>query len=248
MVDYQSSKNPTYSGSRYLEFMECASNYNKFIMKKIIDAAPKKLGLIAYDFGAGIGQFTDIWDFNQDQNVHIKAIELDKNFKKILKSKNILTIRLSSIKPMTADYIYSINVFEHIEDDEGCLKQLHTKLKPGGTLLIYVPAFKLLWTQMDNDVGHVRRYRRQDLREKVRLAGFRINSIEYADSAGFFATLLLRYINKKGGHLNKTLVILFDRLCFPVGRILDKLVCKHFFGKNLLVKAVKVDPILKIKV
>ena len=74
------------------------------------------------------------------------------------------------------NYIYTLNVLEHIEDDAAALRSLHAKLTDGGKLLIYVPAFPVLYTSMDAKVGHVRRYTRDTLMTRVTAAGFQHRS------------------------------------------------------------------------
>jgi SAM-dependent methyltransferase len=63
------------------------------------------------------------------------------------------------------DAVISLNVLEHIEDDQAAVQQMHRILKPGGVAVIEVPAGPELY---------VRRYRMRDVLELVRRAGFRI--------------------------------------------------------------------------
>lgn len=239
MTAYQSETEPAYNGADNLEIMKDAKNYNGFIEKLIVDAAPSKASFNVFDFGAGTGQFSKIWSGLKYSNVEFTAIELDKNLKRLLQKKNIRVTDLDKIERATADFIYSINVLEHIERDLDCLIQLHSKLKTGGKLFIYVPAFKCLWTAMDDSVGHVRRYRKGDLRKKLALAHFQIENIQYHDCAGFLATLVLRYLTSGQVQPSRNKIIIFDRLIFPIGRFFDWLVFKRFFGKNISVTAVK---------
>ena len=92
---------------------------------------------------------------------------------------------------------------------------------------------------MDDLVGHVRRYRKGELIGKLRKAGFDIERASYVDSAGFFATLLMKPFARQDGVLNTRLVAIFDRFCFPVGRLLDKLIFASWLGKNVAVVARK---------
>ena len=239
MSIYQSKENPKYSGFENLEIMDAAKKYNKFIQQNILDAAPKNRHFTAYDFGAGTGQFTKIWQNEKKRLVDVAAIELDDDFKKVLTEKNIKVVNFDDIRPMSADFIYSVNVLEHIYDDVACLRQLHEKLKFGGKIYLYVPAFQFLWTQMDSNVGHVRRYNKADLKRKLESTSFQIESIEYADSAGFFASLALRHLTKDIGVLDRRKIIFFDQVLFPIGRVFDKFLFKRILGKNISVTAIK---------
>ncbi len=56
------------------------------------------------------------------------------------------------------DVIFLFDVLEHIDDEDGFLTSLLYHLKPGGRLLINVPALQSLYSRYDEVVGHVRRY------------------------------------------------------------------------------------------
>ena len=71
------------------------------------------------------------------------------------------------------DLACALDVLEHLEDDEGALRELARVIAPGGRLLIMVPAFDFLWGPQDDVSHHVRRYRRAEIVERVRAAGFR---------------------------------------------------------------------------
>jgi SAM-dependent methyltransferase len=70
------------------------------------------------------------------------------------------------------DMAGAFDVLEHIDDDVGVLAGLHQAVRPGGHLLVTVPQHPWLWSAADVDAHHVRRYRRDELVEKVTAAGF----------------------------------------------------------------------------
>lgn len=77
----------------------------------------------------------------------------------------------------TLDLVVAFDVLEHIEDDHAAASEAHRVLRPGGTLLVAVPADPKLWSAHDTAVGHVRRYLRPDLTALLTGAGFTIESI-----------------------------------------------------------------------
>lgn len=83
------------------------------------------------------------------------------------------------------DVIGAFDVLEHIEEDEVVLQQFHRALRPGGGIVVTVPQHRWLWSAVDDDACHVRRYTRSELAAKVAAAGFRV---DYATS---FVSLLL---------------------------------------------------------
>ena len=63
-------------------------------------------------------------------------------------------------------------VLEHIDDDVAMLENVHGLLADNGCLVITVPAHMALWTPWDAVAGHVRRYERAELLDKLARAGF----------------------------------------------------------------------------
>ena len=74
------------------------------------------------------------------------------------------------------DVVGVFDVIEHLEDDRAVLRDLHRATKPGGGLLVTVPAYPALWSYFDEAAKHCRRYRPRELREKLTEAGF---TVEY---------------------------------------------------------------------
>ena len=58
-----------------------------------------------------------------------------------------------------------------------------------------MPAFQFLWTGLDDQVKHFRRYTKKSLGKKVEKCGFKIDALKYADSIGFFVLALHKLFN-----------------------------------------------------
>jgi SAM-dependent methyltransferase len=76
------------------------------------------------------------------------------------------------------DALFAFDVLEHIEDDRGALQQWRSWLKPGGTLLLSVPARQALWTAGDEWAGHFRRYEWAALVSLLDAVGFDVHRFE----------------------------------------------------------------------
>jgi len=83
-----------------------------------------------------------------------------------------LPVLSGSVSLLTA-----LDVIEHLVDDKAALTEMHRALRPGGRLVLAVPADPRLWSAHDEAVGHVRRYERQQLRDVVEAAGFTIERV-----------------------------------------------------------------------
>lgn len=83
------------------------------------------------------------------------------------------------------DTAVSLNVFEHIDDDELALRHTWQLLQPGtGTLILIVPAHPWLYGTMDLAIGHYRRYTKSTLGRKLEQSGFRVLHQKYINALG----------------------------------------------------------------
>lgn len=223
-----------YNATDNLEAMSESVNYNNYLVNLVLSYA--RTGDCTLDFGAGIGTFAKrISEFGYT----IKCLEPD--LKQALKIAALgLTVYsdLNQVDNDSQDYIYTLNVLEHIEDENAILRDLYNKLKPGGRLLIYVPAFQILYSSMDRKVGHYRRYTRRSLSEAVRDAGFKVGKSHYVDSIGYLVTLVYKMVGDDSGDVNKRALRIYDRFLFPLNLIFDK-VMGSFIGKNIFLIAKK---------
>ena len=223
-----------YNGTDNLEVMADAINYNKHLLSLVLSNA-KKDELIV-DLGSGIGTFAIELVKN---GFSVRCVEPDSKQAAVISAAGLdVSKSLDGIEDETVDYVYSLNVLEHIEDDMAILRQINRKLKFGGKVLIYVPAFQTLYSSMDKKVGHYRRYIKSDLIKKLELANFSIEKARYVDSMGFFASLYFRFAGNDSGTLNRNALIAYDRFVFPISKLCDNLF-GLIFGKNVTVLARK---------
>jgi SAM-dependent methyltransferase len=77
------------------------------------------------------------------------------------------------------DLVLMTDVLEHLDDEAGALRALRARLRPGGWLLMTVPAMASLWSAHDVTHHHRRRYRASELRTLVSSAGFDVTYLSY---------------------------------------------------------------------
>ena len=94
------------------------------------------------------------------------------------------------------DLVTAFDLLEHIEVDEQALKEFYRVTKKDGMLLMTVPAYRFLWSEHDEALGHKRRYGLKELKGKVLGAGFKIIKISYAITILFFPILVIRLLQK----------------------------------------------------
>ena len=79
----------------------------------------------------------------------------------------------------TFDYIFALDVLEHIREDNEALKKLFSLLRPGGWLVLTVPALMSMWSYNDELNHHFRRYEKEELIFKTEQAGFQVEKCSY---------------------------------------------------------------------
>jgi SAM-dependent methyltransferase len=77
------------------------------------------------------------------------------------------------------DIVCALDVIEHIDDDHCAVKELWRICKPGGLLVVTVPAFQWLWSEHDDINEHKRRYSRQSLRDCLAVNGTELLRLSY---------------------------------------------------------------------
>lgn len=231
MADGQAGSDERYSGVENLEALEAARRYNRFLVQQVVRSAAGSPS--AVDFGAGTGTLARAV---RERGLDVRCVEPDPGLRARLDAAGLPAVAsIEELAGGTVPYIYSANVLEHIEDDREALRQLFGRLRPGGRLFLYVPAFQLLYSEMDRRVGHHRRYRRGGLCRLARSVGFELLEASYVDSLGFGAALLYRLLHRGDGELDPRTVGIYDRFVFPPSRALDRLGAGRLFGKNLMI-------------
>lgn len=237
-------KKVEYAG-KDLEAMDFAVAYHTWIL----DLIKPYLGKNIVEVGAGTGSFSSL--LLETRPDRLSLVEPSAMFEalsaKFGSTDGQTRVRLfndlfSNVAPRvqkdeSPDSILYINVLEHIDDDVGELQLVHDTLGKGGKAIFFVPALPLLFSQFDRHIGHFRRYRRSELKEKCEAVGFKTLMLRWFDLTGVLPWLV-KFRMLGSMKVESGAVQLYDRLAVPFIRPIENLIPPPF-GKNLLLVAEK---------
>lgn len=124
------------------------------------------------------------------------------------------------------DTIIYIDVLEHIKYDHEELVVAASHLRPGGKIIILSPAHQFLFSRLDSQVGHERRYSKASLKAAMPQNG-RLVMLKYLDSVGIISSLANRFVLKQSLPTPMQIAA-WDRLSIPLARL-----CDPIFGYQL---------------
>lgn len=141
---------------------------------------PTTRGLRLLDVGCGAGNMIHhLSGYGQ-----VKGLEIDPRPVKMARQRGYDVDQFDATQPMpfaqnSFDVVTALDVIEHNQDDLAILADSFRVLKPGGHMVITVPALMWLWSHNDDINAHVRRYTATDLRQKLAQTGFAVRRVTY---------------------------------------------------------------------
>lgn len=203
-----------------------AHNFNEWMYQTIKPYCSKTI----LEIGSGTG---NISRFFVETNSDITLSDIRRNYCDILRKtfphvKEVIQMDLTHPE-FSKQYdrylnqyhsVFALNVVEHIKDDNLAIKNCHKLLKPGGKLIILVPAYPYLYNGLDKELEHFKRYTQRMLNPLLLENGFEITHSQYFNFMGIPGW----YVSGKLQN-NKTIpkgqMSLYDKLV-PLFRLIDK--------------------------
>lgn len=222
------------TGNFEFDALRAAQNYRRALIGEF---SPYLSGRVI-EVGAGIGQMTEQLVTLPGVR-RVLAVEPDpsfcRQFRERLPGHSLLEGTVDNLDASTsANAIVSVNVLEHIEQDE---KELATYARllqrEAGMICLFVPARPEIYAPLDRDFGHYRRYTRSSLSAKLKRAGFEIARLHYFNFIGYFAWWF-SFCLLRQRRFQVSSVRLFDQVIFPPMHALEKKLIRPPFGQSLL--------------
>jgi SAM-dependent methyltransferase len=152
------------------------------------------------DIGCGTGANLEMLSrFGRAEGVDISSEAVD-----YCRARGLDNVRQGAVETLpyedeSLDLVTGLDVVEHLDDDVAGLRETRRVLRPGGRLLMFVPAFMFLWGVQDEVSHHRRRYTLPELKRKVRAAGLEVQRATYANITFFLPILMGRALMRVTG-------------------------------------------------
>jgi hypothetical protein len=101
-----------------------------------------------------------------------------------------------------------------------------------------------IYTKVDAQIGHHRRYTKADLAKKLQAAGFAVQRMRYVDVLRFFVSFILKRVANDAKSVNAGAMQIYDSVVFPLSMLVETIISPSF-GKNVLAVASRVDSATK---
>ncbi len=170
------------SGPAILEAFSGARNFNRWMA----DTIRPYVGPTVLEIGSGIGNLTRQLIGGRRRYI---ATDLDTEHLARLSSglwhRPNLEVRVCDLAEFShfdslegmVDTAICLNVLEHVEKSDDAAVNLFRALKPGGCAVVLVPQGQWAYGKIDEALGHVQRYSKDQLRERMQRAGFQVEKI-----------------------------------------------------------------------
>lgn len=187
--------------------------------------------------GSGLGANASLWLELGAPRVTVS--ELDESALERLRERfadepraQVQAIDLEAAPQRDHSAFVALNVLEHIEDDRRALRGAASLVRPGGRVVVFVPAFPFAAGRFDRAIGHHRRYTKTTLTAAYEEAGLELETMRYVNAPGlpaWFVTVRLLGGEPRDGALLR----LWDRAVIPVARAVERHVAPPF-GQSVL--------------
>jgi SAM-dependent methyltransferase len=209
---------------------------------------PRGSGKTFLEVGCGTGVLLPIFD---RLGFHVTGMDINATALRYAKKQSHAKLIRSSVSSLRShqryDAIGTFDILEHQNDDQKLLLSCRRLLRNHGYLFITVPSHPWLWSSVDDLSGHVRRYDKHDLVQKLQKAGFSVCFSNYWNVLllGFYILWRMQFVfGKRKNQIGSYFMIpprLINTWCQWVLQMEEKLffTIAFPFGSSLIIVAKK---------
>jgi len=147
----------------------------RLIIQAELDRLPLPAGAHVLDAGCGSGRtLQDLRAYGEVSGIELSPLAVEHARRRQLGDVRVGRVEELPWKEDTFDLVTCLDVLEHTPDDRAALAEVRRVTKPGGWLLLTVPAYPVLWSTHDEVNHHYRRYSRRTLRQAATDAEWRM--------------------------------------------------------------------------
>jgi 2-polyprenyl-3-methyl-5-hydroxy-6-metoxy-1,4-benzoquinol methylase len=174
-------------------------NHRNDCILKVLSAYPS--GGVLFDVGGGNGYVSQALKKSGIDTVMLEPGKTGVANVKVRGVHPIIhsTFQVAGFKQHVIPSVGLFDVLEHIQEDVVFLGTIRDHLQPSGRLYLTVPAYQWLWSVVDDDSGHYRRYTIRSLSGVLSQAGFEVEFASYFFAAMVAPILLFRHIPSRLG-------------------------------------------------
>jgi 2-polyprenyl-3-methyl-5-hydroxy-6-metoxy-1,4-benzoquinol methylase len=215
-----------HSGFYILASMARAENYNRWILRHVHPF----LGRRVMEAGSGIGNMSALMLGHR----RLLLVDNEPMYVSMLRQRfghrGDVRVDEADLTQSTSfqrwqgenlDTVLCSNVLEHLPPDHQVLRDFHQVLAPGGHCVIVVPAGRWLYTVLDQELGHYRRYAVEELRRKMSAVGFDVVYAKQFSRLGALSWAVFGHLLGRR-QLGPRQMALFDRI-LPLAKIMEHL-------------------------
>ncbi|MGC9319260.1 MAG: class I SAM-dependent methyltransferase [Armatimonadota bacterium] len=181
---------------------------------------PRGENLRILDAGCGTGgTLTALQDLGNVWGCDISHQALTLARTRGLSDLGLCSVTALGFEDASFDVVVSCDVLEHVQRDALAVREMARVLRPGGLLVVTVPAHMFLWSEHDEALEHLRRYEPAAFRELLEGAGLRVEKMTEAVALALPAVLLYRVWRRLSGREGRPRTSLV-RLPRPLNRLL----------------------------
>ncbi|HTX17334.1 MAG TPA: class I SAM-dependent methyltransferase [Bacteroidota bacterium] len=187
----------------YRKFYEVENAHWWFVARQkiIMDVIEHRIKLPAgskvLDFGCGTGGVLSALSARfESYGTDMSPLAIEFCRKRGISRAYCCTLDKFPVPGVKFGLITMLDVIEHIDDDEGILRQALGFIEPGGYLIVTVPAYKFLWSSHDDLNHHKRRYTKRMLADVLNRSGFSTLRLSYYNTILFPTALVERMASK----------------------------------------------------